>query len=46
MWSILRCYKQGTKSVELSSAWEAVKTEPEHVKLKNFHCHMPLPGNS
>jgi hypothetical protein len=23
---------------ELSSAWEAVKIEPERVKLKNLHC--------
>jgi hypothetical protein len=24
--------------VHKSSAWEAVKTEPERVKRKNFHC--------
>jgi hypothetical protein len=29
-----------------SSILEAVKTEPEHVKLKNFHCQKLLPENN
>jgi hypothetical protein len=34
-WSVPRCYKQRTKSVQLSSAREAVKRGLERVKLKN-----------
>jgi hypothetical protein len=30
---------------ELSSAREAVKMEPERVKVKNLHCYKPFPGN-
>jgi hypothetical protein len=25
--------------------WEAMKIEPVLVKLKNFHCRNPMPGN-
>jgi hypothetical protein len=49
MWSVLRCYKQGTKlvdgSVHLSSARDAVNIGPERVKLKNPQIWKPLPGN-
>jgi hypothetical protein len=41
MWPVLSSYNQEVwslvSSVE-SSAGEAVKTGPEHVKLKNLHC--------
>jgi hypothetical protein len=38
VWSMMRCYKKGTKlGVQLSSAQEAVKRGPEHVKLKNIN---------
>jgi hypothetical protein len=51
MLSVLRSYlednwsDQVQLSCQLSSAWEAVKVRPEHVKLKNLHCLKPLPGN-
>jgi hypothetical protein len=35
-WSVPRCYKQGTKSVD-SSVQESVKRRLDHVKLKNLH---------
>jgi hypothetical protein len=37
---VLRCYNQEVWSLKriVISAWEAVKREPEHMKLKNFHC--------
>jgi hypothetical protein len=38
MWSVLRSYKQETKSVQKMSAREALKKRLERVKLKNFHC--------
>jgi hypothetical protein len=37
MRSVLRCHKQGAKSV-VSSTWEAVEMEPVRVKLKNLYC--------
>jgi hypothetical protein len=47
--SVQRGYKEDNWgdliSWELSSAWEAVKTGPEHRKLKNLRCLKPLPGN-
>jgi hypothetical protein len=40
--SIQRHYKEDNQGApvnsELSSVWEAVKIEPEHVKLKNLLC--------
>jgi hypothetical protein len=49
MWSEQRSYKEDNcgnpVNWELSSAWEAVKTEPKSVKLKNLHCQNLLPGN-
>jgi hypothetical protein len=32
--------------IDPSSAWEAMKIEPESMKLKNLHCWKSLPGNS
>jgi hypothetical protein len=40
-WSMLSCYKKGTKSVvkiKAVSGLEAVKIHPERVRLKNRHC--------
>jgi hypothetical protein len=34
-----------TQLVDKNSTREALKIEPERVKLKNLHCLQPLPGN-
>jgi hypothetical protein len=43
MWSMLRCYKQGTRSVD-SILGKAVKRELE-LKVEEWPLLEPLPGN-
>jgi hypothetical protein len=38
MWSVPRCYTQGTKLVGRQFVWKAVKRRLKRVKLKNLHC--------
>jgi hypothetical protein len=37
-WSVLRCYKQGAKSVEREFYMGAVKRGNERVKMNHLHC--------
>jgi hypothetical protein len=46
MWSVPRSYIEDSWGDHVSSAWEAVKRGPERMKLKNLHCHEPLPGDA